>query len=95
MSLIQQQKRCSGAIVRFSDNSSLHKAAVTPYRIALTGSKNSLSVRVRSHAFLVHSSCGECVSCQVISVLSGPIRWQVLDMFKTSNGRHRIKMYGG
>ena len=25
--------------------------------------------------------------------LSGPIRWQVLDMFKTLNGHHR--MYGG
>ena len=59
---------------------------VTPYRIALP-----LSVCVRSHAFLGSSSCGECVPCQVISVLSGPIRWQVLDMFKTSNERHRIK----
>ena len=54
-----------------------------------------VSVRVRSHAFLVRSSCGECVPCQVVSVLSGPIRWHVLDMFKTSNGRHRIKMSGG
>ena len=33
--------------------------------------------------------------CQVISGLSGPIRWQVLDMFKTLNGRQRINMYGG
>ena len=40
-------------------------------------------------------SCGECVPCQVMSVLSGLIRWQVLNMFKTSNGRHRIKMSGG
>ena len=31
----------------------------------------------------------------MISVLSGPIRWQVLDMFKTSNGRHRNKISGG
>ena len=54
-----------------------------------------VSVRVRSHAFLVRSSCGECFPCQAMSVLSGPIRWQVLNMFKTSNGRHRIKMSGG
>ena len=51
------------------------------------------------NAFLVRSSCGECAlsvhSVQVISVLSGPISWQVLDMFKTSNGRHRMKMSGG
>ena len=59
------------------------------------GQQNFLSVRVRSHVFLVRSSCGECVPYQVISVLSGPIRWQVLDMFKASNGRHRIKMSGG
>ena len=26
--------------------------------------------------------------------MSGPIRWQVLDMFKTSNGRHPINMFG-
>ena len=59
------------------------------------GQLNSLSVRVHSHAFLVRSSCGECVPCQVMSVLSGLIRWQVLNMFKTSNGRQRIKMSGG
>ena len=46
-------------------------------------------------AFLVSYSCRECVPGQVIYVLSGLIRWQVLDMFETSNGRHRIKMYGG
>ena len=28
-------------------------------------------------------------------VLSGLIRWQVMNMFKASNGRHRIKMFGG
>ena len=59
------------------------------------GQLNSLSVRVRSHAFLVSSSCGECVPCLVISVLSGLILWEVLNMLKTSNGRHRIKMFGG
>ena len=37
--------------------------------------------------FLVRSPWGECVPCQVIYVLSGPIGWQVLDIFKTSNGR--------
>ena len=37
-------------------------------------------VSVSMH-FFVRSSCGECIPCQVISVLSGPIRWQVLDMF--------------
>ena len=42
--------------------------------------------------FLVHSSCGECVTFQVISILSGPISWHVLDMFKASNGGHRINM---
>ena len=45
--------------------------------------------------FLSVPPSGECVPCQVISVLSGPICWQVLDMFKSSNGRHRINMYGG
>ena len=60
----------------------------------ITDSK-TLSVRVRLHALHVRSSCGECVPCQVISVLSGLIRWQVLDMLKTSNGSHRINMYGG
>ena len=49
----------------------------------------------RLHVFLVRSPWVECVLCQVISVLSGPIGWQVLDMFKTSNGRHRINIYGG
>ena len=43
----------------------------------------------------VNYSFGECVPGQVIYVLSGLILWQVLDMFKTSNGRHRIKMLGG
>ena len=32
------------------------------------------------HTFLVRSPCGECVQCQVISVLSGHIRQQVLDI---------------
>ena len=32
-----------------------------------------LSVLVRSHAFLVSSSCDECVLCSVISVSSGLI----------------------
>ena len=53
---------------------------VTPYWIALTDSK----ILCPLHAFLVRSPCGECVPCQVISVLSNPIRWQVLDMLKTS-----------
>ena len=34
-------------------------------------------------------------ACKVISVLSGLIRWQVFNMFKTSNGYHRMKMFGG
>ena len=63
-------------------------------RIGLTDAQRTVKFSVRSHAFLVRSSCGECVPCQVISVLSGLIRWQVLDMFKTSNGRHRIEMSG-
>ena len=31
----------------------------------------------------------------MISVLSGPIRWQVFDIIKALNGRHRINMQGG
>ena len=46
-----------------------------------------MSVRVRSHAFLVSSSCDEFRS------VSGDIRFvrsYPLNMFKTSNGRHRL-----
>ena len=67
------------------------------YRIALTDAKWTVKYSVRScrlHASVVRSPCRECIPCQVISVLSGPVRLQVLDMFETSNGRHRINMYG-
>ena len=82
---------CSGIQFYLSDCHTLPDSA----NGCVTDSKNYLSIHVRLHAFLVRSSCGECVPCQVISILSGPIRWQVLDTFKTSNGRHRIKMSGG
>ena len=50
---------------------------------------------VSVHMRYLSVQCGERIPCKVILILSGLILWQVLNMFKTLNGRHRIKLSGG
>ena len=63
------------------------------FKVSVTNSVNLQ--KIQPHAFLVRSPCCECIPCHVISVLLGLIRLQVLNIFKTSNGRHLINIFGG